>query len=139
MQTARYFIAALTELRAGMENRHNDFHGRQPFLGVKVDRDAPSVIFDRARAVGKQYDLHGVRVPRHRLVDGVIDRLVDELMQPAFRGVANIHARALTHRLQPTKDLDLLTSIVCRHQPFRSFCFRAPLAVANGEPAYSSS
>jgi hypothetical protein len=63
VKAARHFIAALSELRAGVENRHDDFHGRQPFLGVKVDRDAASVVFHRARPVGQQYDLYVCAYP----------------------------------------------------------------------------
>ena len=112
MKAARHFIAALPELRAGVENRHHYFHGRHSFFGVHVDRNAASVVFHRARTVGQQDDPYGMRVSRHRFVDGVVYRLVDELMETALRRVANIHARALPHRFQPAQNLDLLTSIV---------------------------
>ena len=41
-----------------------------------------------------------------RLVDGVVDHLVDEVMQRAHIGSADVHAGAPAHGLQPLQDLD---------------------------------
>jgi len=42
----------------------------------------------------------------HRFIDGVVDNLVGEMVQAARRRVADIHAGALTDRLQPAQHLD---------------------------------
>ena len=42
-----------------------------------------------------------------RLVDGVVDDFVDEVMQSALVRGADIHARTAAHRLQPLENLDL--------------------------------
>ena len=41
------------------------------------------------------------RVARQRFVDGVVDRFVDELVQAALGGVADVHAGALANGLEP--------------------------------------
>ncbi len=115
VEAAGDLVAAFAELRAGVQNRHDDFDRRQPLLGVHVDRNAASVVFDRTRTVFIQDDAHVVRVPRQRFVDGVVDRFVDELMQTALGGVADVHAGALAHGLKPAQDLDLFAGIVRRH------------------------
>jgi hypothetical protein len=46
-------------------------------------------------------------VASQRLVDGVVDDLVDHVVQArAVIGVADIHAGALAHRLQALENLD---------------------------------
>ena len=46
-------------------------------------------------------------VARERLVDRVVDDLVDHVMQArAVVGVADIHARALAHRIEALEDPD---------------------------------
>ena len=51
--------------------------------------------------------LEGLEAVRKRLVDGVIHNFVDEVMQAARGRGADIHARALAHRLKPFEHLDL--------------------------------
>ena len=56
-------------------------------------------------------DLGGVA--GERLVDGVVDDLVDHVMQAgAVIGVADIHARALAHRVEALEDLDRFCAVV---------------------------
>ena len=48
-----------------------------------------------------------------RLVDGVVDDLVDHVVQAgAVIGVADIHARPLAHGVEALEDLDRLLVIV---------------------------
>ena len=50
---------------------------------------------------------HIVGMAGQRLVDGVVDDLVDHVVQArAVVGVADIHARALAHGVQPLQHLD---------------------------------
>ena len=47
-----------------------------------------------------------------RLVDGVVDHLVDHVVQArAVVGVADIHARALAHRIEPLQHLDAVGAV----------------------------
>ncbi len=101
MQAAGYLVAALAELRAGVQDRHHDFDCRKFLFRVDVDRNAASVILHRARPVLKQDDANVAGISGQRLVDGVVDGLVHELMETALRRVTDIHARALAHGFKP--------------------------------------
>ena len=58
-------------------------------------------------------DLGGVA--GQRLVDGVVDDLVDHVVQArAVVGVADIHARPLAHRVEALEDLDRFRIVVGR-------------------------
>ena len=54
-----------------------------------------------------QDDLDAVAVAGQRLVDGVVDRLVDEMMQTVGAGIADVHRRTLAYRLEALQDLDV--------------------------------
>ena len=49
-----------------------------------------------------------------RFVDGVVDHLVDEVVQTSGPGGADVHGRALAHRFQALEDLDSLCSVALR-------------------------
>ena len=51
-------------------------------------------------ALGQDRDVDGVAVAGQRLVDGVVDDLVDEVVQAALTGRADVHAGALAHGLE---------------------------------------
>ena len=64
------------------------------------------------RAVGIERHRDQRRVAGQRLVDGVVDDLVDHVMQAgAVIGVADIHARALAHGVEAAQHLDLLGAV----------------------------
>ena len=52
-------------------------------------------------------DVDAVAVAGHRLVDGVVDDLVDEVVQAALVGRADVHAGAAADGLQPLQHLDV--------------------------------
>ena len=50
---------------------------------------------------------------RERLVDRVVDDLVDHVMQAgAVIGVADVHAGALAHRIEALEDLDRFRAVI---------------------------
>jgi hypothetical protein len=62
--------------------------------------------------VGVQRHRDDVGMARKRLVDGVVDHLIDHVMQArAVVGVADIHAGALAHRIQAFENLDGIGAI----------------------------
>src|SRR5207302_9362634 len=61
----------------------------------------------RHRDVGVEGDHDLVAVPRQRLVEAVVDDLVDEVVQPAHVGRADVHTGAAPHRVEALEDLDL--------------------------------
>ena len=88
-------------------------------LGVLVDRDAPAVVDDPAPAVFQKGDLDPVGVPGHGLVDGVVDHLVDEVVEAAGAGRADVHTRAFPDGFQALQDCDVLRR-VSHARTFRS-------------------
>ncbi len=103
---------ALAELAAGVEDGQDDLGSGALLLGMLVDRDAAAVVDDGDRLVGMDRDLDVVAVAGQRLVDGVVDDLVDEVMQSARAGRADVHARALAHGIETAEDRDLAGCVV---------------------------
>ena len=103
---------ALAELAAGVKDGQDDLGRGALLLGVLVDRDAAAVVDHGDRLVGVDRDLDVVAVAGQRLVDGVVDDLVDDVMEAAGPGRADVHARALAHRIEPTEDRDLAGRVV---------------------------
>ncbi len=95
-----------------MELGHDDLGGRDALARMDVGRNAAAVIGDGHGAVGVERDGHLGRVARQRLVDGVVDHLVDHVVQArAVVGVADIHARPLAHGIEALEDLDRFRAI----------------------------
>ena len=60
-----------------------------------------------------------VAVASQRFINGVVHDLVDQMMQTALTGGADIHTGALAHCLQAFQDLDLAGVVFMVR---RSFC-----------------
>ena len=111
VQAARHLVGILVEFSAGMQLGHDDL-GRRDAFAVHVDGNAAAVVAHRDRAVGVEHDLHRGGVAGQRLVDGVVDDLVDHVMQArAVVGVADIHARPLAHGIEALQDPDRFSAI----------------------------
>ena len=106
VQAAGDLVAAAAELAAGVQ--HGQHHlDRRLLLGrARVDRDAAAVVDHRTPAVGLEGDVDAVAVAGQRLVDRVVDDLLDQVVQAAVTGRADVHARALADRFEALEDLD---------------------------------
>ena len=113
MQTAGHFIAGVlaAELAAGVQHGVDDGHSRDAQLGLDVHGDAASVVRDLNDVAGLDGHFNMGAVSGQCLVDGVIDDLIDQMMQARRPGGADIHAGALAHSLQTLEDLDLRTAV----------------------------
>ena len=112
VQTTRDLIGTLVELTSGMEHGHHDLEGALMHLLVLVDRDTTTVIKHGNRVVLVDGHLNMRAVAGHRLVDGVVDGLVHQVVQTLLTNIANIHGRTLTHSLQALKYLDVTRGII---------------------------
>ena len=107
MQTTGDGVAAAAELAAGVQDREHDLDGRLGGVGgVRVDRDAAATIDHADAAVGEDRHIDQIVVARERLVDGVVDDLVHEVMEAPLTGRADVHAGALAHGLEAFEHLD---------------------------------
>ena len=97
----------MLELAAGVQDGQHDLGRRLAAFLVDVDGDAAAVVADGAGAVGVQDDLDAVAVTGERLVDGVVDRLVHEVVQTVRARIADVHRGALADCLEPLEDLDV--------------------------------
>ena len=102
---------AVAELAAGVQHREHDLGRRALLLLVHLDGDAAAVVGDRDGVVGMDGDLDLVALAGQRLVDGVVHDLVDQVMEPADARRADVHARALAHRLEALEDGDVLRPV----------------------------
>jgi len=111
VQAAGDLVAVLVELAARVQLGQRDLGGRALGLVLVVHLhaggNAAAVVGDGDRVVGVDGHDDVVAVAGQRLVDGVVDHLEDEVVQPgAVRGVADVHAGALAHGLKPFEDRD---------------------------------
>ena len=107
VKPAGNLVGVLVELTPGMELGHDDLGRRDAFLAVDVDRNAAAVVTHGDRSVAVQDHVDPVAVAGQRLVDGVVHHLVDHVVQAgAVVGIADIHARALAHGVEPAQHGD---------------------------------
>ena len=100
--------AAVAELAAGVQDGQHDLGGRLLLLLHDRDGDAAAVVDDGDGVVRVDRDRDGVVAAGERLVDGVVDDLVDQVVQAAHTGRADVHAGTLADRLEALEDGDVL-------------------------------
>ncbi len=104
-------VAGVVELAAGVQDGHDDFGGADAFL-VHADGDAAAVVIDGHRAIEVQRDRDGGAVASEVLVDAVVDRFPDEVVQAgSIVNVADVHAGALANGLESLQDGDVAGAV----------------------------
>ena len=81
MQTAGDFISPAAEFAARVQHRVDDFQRGPTGLCLNVDRDAASVVLDCDGVALVDRHLDVMAIARQRLVDRVVDDLIDEVVQ----------------------------------------------------------
>ena len=120
VQAARGLIGVATKFPAGMQGREDHLQGRAILeFGVRIDRNAASVVADRDRLVGGEFKLDAIGVPGDRLVHGVIEDLCRQVVQGALVSATDIHTRPAANGFQAFQDLDIAgvvgpTTLRCR-------------------------
>ena len=112
MEAAGDLVGASAELAAGVEGGHDGFQGGPAGGGVGVHRDAPAIVGDGDLAPPVDGDVHPVAESGHRLVDGVVEDLVDQVVQSPLVGGADVHAGSDPDGLQSLQHLDVGGGVV---------------------------
>src|SRR3989475_1035249 len=107
VQPAGHAVHLPFELPAAVHPRQDDLDSRRAVLRVDVDRDPATVICHRDGSVRVQGDLDLLAEAGHRLVERVVDDLVDQVVEAARVDRADVHRRPLSDRLQAFEDLNL--------------------------------
>ena len=116
VQAAGGLVVAGLELAAGMEHREDHFERALLGLRMDVDRNAAAIVFDGDRgAVLVQGDADVRRMAVHRLVDRVVERFPDQVMQAGAADAADVHAGALANRLESLEDGDVFRCVIRCH------------------------
>jgi hypothetical protein len=118
VEAAGGLVGPLLELAAELEDRHHPLEGRDiPLhllreLRVAVGGNAAAVILDGHAAVHVHRHADVLGVPRHALVDRVVDHLVDQVVQAAGGVVADVHAEPLADMLAVGEMLEVGRRVV---------------------------
>ena len=81
--------------------------------------------------------LISVQWPGQRFVHGVVDHLINQVMQPGVTGGADVHRRTETHGLQAFENFDATgivncADVFCRHTSFLKNSLEKPDQIRMG-------
>jgi hypothetical protein len=100
VQATRDGVCLAVELATGMQHGQRHLYARHLRLRVDVDRDAAAVVDDLDTTVGQQRHNDLVAEAGEGLVHRVVDNLLDEVVQAALAGGADIHAGSFADGLE---------------------------------------
>src|SRR5215207_937108 len=112
VQSARDLVStAVAELAAGVQRGQNDLRGGLALLLHPIHGDPAAVVRHGDAVVRVEGDRDLLGVARDRLVHGVVHNLVDEMVEAAGAGGADVHAGSLADGLEALEDGDVLRAI----------------------------
>ena len=112
VQPSRDLVAAtVAKLSAGVEDGQYDLDCGKLLLGHDRDRDAGAVIANRDPVVRVDDHRDVVTAAGQRLINRVVNNLVDEMMKAARTRGSDVHAGTLADGLEPLEDRDVLCVI----------------------------
>ena len=105
VQTAGDLIASAAELAARVQNRKHDLKRALARLLLNIHGDAASVIGHAYNVAVLNINGYAAAIAGKRLVDGVIDDLIHQMVKPRGRGRADVHTRPFSYGLKPFEHL----------------------------------
>ena len=100
VQTTGNGVAATAKLTASVQHGHDDLNSGLVLGGVLIHGNTATVILYANSTISLDGHVNFGGVAGERFVDRVIYDLVDQVVQTALSGRANVHAGALTNRFQ---------------------------------------
>src|SRR5581483_7267711 len=130
VQSTGNFVSRRIKFAAGVQLGHDDLSGGN-LLTVDVhgvNGNTTAVVNHRDRIVDVDGDFDLVGESGERLVNGVIDDFVDEMVQTHFAGRSDVHCRTFADGFHTAEDLDgvggvISVTIRCRSLAVFYFCF----------------
>ena len=106
VEAAGNFIAAAAELAAGVEHGIDHFQGGLARLCLDIHRNAAAIVGDGdgVAVVDGHMDLG--TITGQCLINGVVHDLIDQVMQAAGGGGADVHTWSFMHGLQAFQHLN---------------------------------
>jgi hypothetical protein len=90
-----------------VQDGHDDLGGGSTLLWVDICGDPAAIVGDRDAFVGVYGDNDTIAMARQGLIDRIVDNLENHVVQArAIVGVADVHSRALPHRIKSLQDFD---------------------------------
>jgi hypothetical protein len=112
VQSTRNRVSAAAELATGVKDRKHHLDGGFSLCGVHIYRDSAAVIDTANGTIRKNRDLNEGTVARKGFVYGIVDDFVNEMVQTAFTGRADIHSGTLADGFETLENLDILGPVV---------------------------
>ena len=112
VQTARGLVGPLRELAAELQHGHHPLQRGEAQVRVDFHGDAAAVVFHGHRAVVVDDHADLVGEAGHRLVDRVVDDLIDQVMQAPGGRVGDIHGGPLADVLQVAEVFQVLGGVI---------------------------
>ena len=113
MQTARDLVVGGVELAARVEDGEDYLDGGHGDAvdGLVVDGNAAAVIDDGDGVVDVNGDVDPGGVAGKGLIDGVVDDLIDEVMEALVAGRTDIHGGPLAYGGEAFKNSDVFSGV----------------------------
>ncbi len=115
MESSTDFVGLPSKLSPGVQRSHHCLQGRNLGGGVYIYGNAPAVVGHSNTAIIVDDDRDPVTVAGHRLINAVIYDLMNQVVQSALIGAANIHRRPQPYCLQLLQHLNITSSISLLH------------------------
>ncbi len=114
VKAAGDFVVGSVELAAGVELGEHHLNRRHPLAVGRihhVDGNAAAVVDNGDGVVDVDGDVDLLGISGQRLVDGIVDHLIDQVVQAHLAGRANVHGGTQADCLKAFEDPDIFAGI----------------------------
>ncbi|MBT9148842.1 MAG: hypothetical protein DDT28_00257 [Dehalococcoidia bacterium] len=115
MESSTDLVGLPSELSPGVQHSHHCLQGGNLSGRVYIYRDAPAIIGYSDAAIIVDDDSDPITIAGHRLINAVIYDLMNQVVQSALIGAANIHRRPQPYCLQLLQHLNITSGISLLH------------------------
>ncbi len=114
VQTTRDLVGRVFKFAARMQHGQHDF-SRRSTVRHRINRDAAAVVDHGHRVVDVDGHVDLIAEPGQRLVNRVVDDLVDKMMEAWRTCGPDVHRRPLPYGLESLEYLDFVRAVIVDH------------------------